>query len=257
MRVIGVLDLKAGRAVHARRGARADYAPAASALLPNGCAPGDAPALARACAGSLGLDALYLADLDAIVGGAPQRALVREVAEAFAAAAAGGLGRVLLDAGIAAPAAAQDALDDGATQVVVGLETLASFDELREVAAAVGPGRTAFSLDLRGGAPLAAAGAAHAAWSPLALAERAASAGAAAIIVIDLARVGSGRGVDLALVAELRRALPRTELLVGGGVRDAADLVRLADAGCDGALVATALHEGRVGRREVEAVRGR
>jgi uncharacterized protein related to proFAR isomerase len=36
------------------------------------------------------------------------------------------------------------------------------------------------------------------------------------------------------------------ELVAGGGVRDRADLDALADAGADAALVATALHEGRV-----------
>jgi phosphoribosylformimino-5-aminoimidazole carboxamide ribotide isomerase len=35
-------------------------------------------------------------------------------------------------------------------------------------------------------------------------------------------------------------------LLAGGGVRGYEDLARLADAGCDGALVATALHDGRL-----------
>jgi uncharacterized protein related to proFAR isomerase len=33
------------------------------------------------------------------------------------------------------------------------------------------------------------------------------------------------------------------ELISGGGVRDNADLARLQDAGCDAALVATALHQ--------------
>ena len=38
------------------------------------------------------------------------------------------------------------------------------------------------------------------------------------------------------------RAVPGVTLLVGGGVRDEGDLRQLASAGCDGALVATALH---------------
>jgi phosphoribosylformimino-5-aminoimidazole carboxamide ribotide isomerase len=74
------------------------------------------------------------------------------------------------------------------------------------------------------------------------------------VIVLDLARVGSGTGVDLDLLARVRRAAPGLALLAGGGVRDAADLDRLADAGCDGALVATALHDGRIGAAEVARV---
>ena len=45
----------------------------------------------------------------------------------------------------------------------------------------------------------------------------------------------------------VRRAVPDVALLAGGGVRGPEDLQRLADAGCDGALVATALHDGRLG----------
>jgi phosphoribosylformimino-5-aminoimidazole carboxamide ribotide isomerase len=44
-------------------------------------------------------------------------------------------------------------------------------------------------------------------------------------------------------------------LVAGGGVRGADDLARLADAGCDGALVATALHDGRLSAADVTAAR--
>jgi phosphoribosylformimino-5-aminoimidazole carboxamide ribotide isomerase len=79
-----------------------------------------------------------------------------------------------------------------------------------------------------------------------------------ALLVLDLARVGTGAGgPELGLLSELRRAHPTVELLAGGGVGSRADLERLADAGCDGALVATALHDGRLGRAAIEAVRRR
>jgi phosphoribosylformimino-5-aminoimidazole carboxamide ribotide isomerase len=64
------------------------------------------------------------------------------------------------------------------------------------------------------------------------------------VIVLDLARVGTGAGPDVASIAELHAAFPDLELLAGGGVRDAEDLRALADAGAAGALVATALHRG-------------
>jgi phosphoribosylformimino-5-aminoimidazole carboxamide ribotide isomerase len=64
------------------------------------------------------------------------------------------------------------------------------------------------------------------------------------VIVLDLARVGSGAGPDIATIAEIHGAFPELVLLAGGGVRDAADLRALADAGAAGALVGTALHRG-------------
>src|SRR5438132_171602 len=86
-------------------------------------------------------------------------------------------------------------------------------------------------------------------------AARAAAAGAGAVIVTALARVGTGTGLDLGLIARVRAAAPRVTLLAGGGVRGLEDIVRLADAGCDGALVATALHDGRLSAAGVAAAR--
>lgn len=245
MRVIPVLDLRAGRAVLARGGERAAYAPVPSALAP-GRPAGDPIALAQAYRRQLGCDECYVADLDAITGAPPQRAVVRSLA-------AVGL-RLLLDAGTADPDRAGAAVADGVARVVVGLETLPSFDALRAIAAAIGSERIVFSLDLRNGTPLQRAGAPHGG-TPLELARAAVTAGAPALLLLDLARVGTGLGLDLSLMAELRRAHPGLELLGGGGVGSRRDLERLAGAGCDGALVATALHDGRLRADDLDRVR--
>jgi phosphoribosylformimino-5-aminoimidazole carboxamide ribotide isomerase len=71
------------------------------------------------------------------------------------------------------------------------------------------------------------------------------------VIVLDLARVGSRSGLDLELVRLVRELLPGVMVLAGGGIRDADDLARLARVGCDGALVATALHDGRLSAADI------
>jgi len=243
MRVIPVLDLMAGRAVRAEGGRREGYAPVHSVLLPEERA-GDALALAGAFRDRLGRDEWYVADLDAIAGGAPQQALLDALAVAG--------GRLLVDAAVTTPRRAHDVLTHGAERVVVGLETLSSFDALRDIATSVGRERIVFSLDLRGGEPIVLPGAPHRG-TPLELVRAAIDAGAGAILVIDLARVGTGLGLDLPLLGALREAHPEVELLAGGGVRSPRDLVGLADAGCDGALVATALHNAGLGRADIEA----
>jgi phosphoribosylformimino-5-aminoimidazole carboxamide ribotide isomerase len=70
--------------------------------------------------------------------------------------------------------------------------------------------------------------------------------GVGELLVIDLVRVGSGSGPPLDAVAELAAALPGVAIYAGGGVRDDADLRALEAAGAAGALVATALHGGRI-----------
>jgi phosphoribosylformimino-5-aminoimidazole carboxamide ribotide isomerase len=73
-------------------------------------------------------------------------------------------------------------------------------------------------------------------------------AGVETVIVLDLARVGGSRGVDDAMLSDMRAALPGVDLIAGGGVRDQSDLDRLAAAGANGALVATAVHRGVIKR---------
>ena len=292
MRVIGVVDLLAGRAVHARAGRRESYRPV-TAVAGSPIEAGDALGLARAYIDRLGLTEMYAADLDAIMGtkeggphdgadpdGGPNKVrptVSRDTTDGgpdkvrptggsqdrptasqdTIVAAMAALGAPLwLDAGVSSADRARHALDLGAARVVVGLETLTSFDELGQICAELGGDRVAFSLDLRDGEPVFAAGAsggvrlgepAHI------VAGRAAGAGAGAVIVIDLARVGTGTGLDLALVARVRETTPGLTLVAGGGIGGLEDLVRLADSGCDGALVATALHDGRLGAAEVTA----
>jgi uncharacterized protein related to proFAR isomerase len=101
-----------------------------------------------------------------------------------------------------------------------------------------------FSLDLRDRRPIASAPD-LAQQQPEALIARAADAGADTVIVLDLARVGSGSGLDLEILARLRSAAPSVRLFAGGGVRGPEDLADLNDAGCDGALVASAVLDGQ------------
>ncbi len=234
-RIIGVIDVLAGRAVHAQGGCRRAYRPVETAA--GSRIDGDAVALARVYVDKLRLDEVYIADLDAIAGGAEQDEVVRRVAACGV--------RVWLDAGIATVAQARRARARGASRIVVGLETLPSFTDLRGIVDVVGADAAAFSLDLRDGRPMAA-NAGLAEMTSDAIAREAAAAGANALIVLDVARVGSGRGPDWSLLEGVRRAAPGVMLLAGGGVRDAGDLHRLAVIGCEAALMATALHGAQV-----------
>ena len=254
MRIIGVLDLAAGRAVHARAGVRERYTPVRQ--VGDTAIDGDAARLARLYVEQLGVDELYVADLDAIVNARPPHDVVGSVASLRVP--------MWLDAGVSSTDAAHGALAAGATRVVVGLETLSSFEALDDICRAVGGDRVAFSLDLRDGKPIVSDGlAAPRKGAPCDgqssiehIARCAADAGVSALIVIDLARVGMGGGPDLESIACVRAAVREITLIAGGGVRGPADLVRLADQRCDGALVASALHDGRLTAFDVAAARG-
>jgi phosphoribosylformimino-5-aminoimidazole carboxamide ribotide isomerase len=238
-----VLDLARGVAVAGRGGRRETYVPVHSGLVET---PGDARALVAAYHDALGSDECYVADLDALAGGALQRDVLGELARLG--------GRLLVDAAVATPARARELLADGVHRAVVGLETLPSFDALAAVIHAVGPDRVVFSLDLSDAQPLGPYGKGKAAAD---LARAATAAGASALLVLDLARVGGAQGVDVMLLDALRRAHPDVELLAGGGVATVRQLQQVADVGLDAVLVGTALHNGSLSPADLAAVRGR
>ncbi|MEP7086512.1 MAG: HisA/HisF-related TIM barrel protein [Gemmatimonadota bacterium] len=234
MRIIPVIDLRAGEAVHGIGGDRARYEPVESVITPS---RGDALALAQAYAAVLGTSEMYVADLDAIEGGAAHYLMHQRLSR---------VSRCWIDSGVRTEDDAWALIDAGADRVVVGLETLPGFELLHAIVRRLGADRVAFSLDLRGESPLAHEAALRA-MTLGELARRAVDAGAETVIVLDLSRVGRSGGADDATMREMRATLPGVDLIAGGGVRNHEDLDRLAAAGANGALVATAVHRGMIG----------
>lgn len=78
-------------------------------------------------------------------------------------------------------------------------------------------------------------------------------AGASELLLLNLDRVGTSTGPNVALCQRVLR-LTRLPLLVGGGVRGVGDLRLLKRMGMAGVLLATSLHLGRVGREELEEI---
>jgi phosphoribosylformimino-5-aminoimidazole carboxamide ribotide isomerase len=234
MRIIPVLDIRGGVAVHARAGQRALYGPVRSIL----CDSAEPRELAAAFRDQLGLTDLYVADLDAIAGAAPVGQILADLARTSR--------EVMVDAGVRGPDQAERLLELGVHRVVLGLETIAGPDALQATVRRIGVDRAVFSLDLRAGEPLGTRDAwQHA--SPIEIARRVLASGIARIIVLDLAHVGTRAGWPTeSLCRAIAGESATAELFVGGGVRDVADLRRLQDAGIDGVLLATALHEGRI-----------
>jgi HisA/HisF family protein len=242
MRVVPVIDLKDGTAVHAVRGERERYRPVRSVIAGD---DGDPLALARGFAAELGLDELYVADLDAITGDGDHAAVLAALAREA---------RVMVDAGVSEPARAGALLDLGVHRVIVGTETLSGPDALDRLLAQLPDGALILSVDLRDGRVLSPdpqlAGVAA-----LDAVAQLARTGLREAIVLDLARVGSGAGPDVELIVDIHAAFPDLALLAGGGVRDVEDLRALDAAGAAGALVATALHRGVIGPRELAELR--
>jgi phosphoribosylformimino-5-aminoimidazole carboxamide ribotide isomerase len=231
MHIIPVIDLRHGTVVRAVRGERQHYRPIESALCGSAEPTGVAARLCEHCA----TDTLYLADLDALQGGALQAAAIAALLRARPALQlwldAGFTGRDALRASIAALAA--QGADPARITPVLASESWASVDELPAVLAA--RPQPLLSLDRRRGAALDAGGV----WArPSAWPQR--------LVVMSLDRVGADAGPDLDALAEVRARAPDATLIGAGGIRDAADLRAAAAAGASAWLVASALHDGRI-----------
>ena len=78
------------------------------------------------------------------------------------------------------------------------------------------------------------------------------------LIVMTLARVGSGLGPDLARLSQIAEtAGPERRVYAAGGLRGADDLDALNDLGLAGVLVASALHDGRLTAMDLDKQRAK
>lgn len=241
-RVVPVIDVSRGEAVHAAGGDRRRYQPLRSILHPEP----DPLKLARACRDALGLSSLYLADLDAITRGEPNRGLHRAV---------GGLGLDLwIDAGLRDAGDLSPLLELDRTSIVAGLESLRGPDELAAMIDRAGSDRLVVSLDLWDGRPITSSPDAWPEANAAGVARRILALGARRVLLLDLSRVGEGSGPGIAAEALLTLILDAdsdVEVALGGGVVDEEEAARLQRHGAAAVLIGSAIHDGRIGRDQI------
>ena len=233
MKVIPVIDLKDGQVVHAQRGERDTYRPVRSQLC-RGSEPIDV------VAGLLAVHSfatLYIADLDAIQARGNSTAAIRQIRQGFPEL------RLWVDNGLAVPGACCDWLAQGLGDLVLGSEAQRDRAVLDELSDDDARRHLILSLDYKNDRFL---GPPDLLSAPSLWPDR--------IIVMTLSRVGSRGGPDLDLLRRWRNEVPAKKIFAAGGVRGGEDLLALADCGTSGVLVATALHERRIGRAEIAAV---
>ncbi len=223
MNIVPVVDLKGGQVVRAARGARDRYAPIKTRLTASS-RPADV------VAGFLALHdfpILYIADLDAIENRGSHQEDILALEAAFPRV------NFWVDAGIGERIVAENFLLRGRSALVLGSESRKDIDTLTSLAQ--NP-RILLSLDFRG----------EDFQGPQKLLADA-SLWPSRVIVMTLARVGSGEGPDLERLSEIaNRAGASRKVYAAGGLRGPEDLASLTEIGVEGVLVASALHDGRL-----------
>ncbi len=135
--------------------------------------------------------------------------------------------------------------------MVLGLETVSDPSSIRALLSRLGPDRTIVSLDLDDGRPRTPSRV----WQDVdacCILEQLVDFGVRRLILLDIRRVGMGQGTGTIDLLRRARALNVDwQIVCGGGIRGLNDLRQLAAEGCDAVLLASARHDGRLGRTEV------
>jgi len=196
-----------------------------------------------------GAEWIHMVDLDAAFGRGSNAALLAAMIAEVGIS-------VELSGGIRDDAALAAALSTGAQRVVVGTAALERPDWVRQVIAQHGD-RIAVGLDARGDR-LAARGWTTDGGDLMDTLARLDSDGCARYVVTDVAKDGMLRGPNLDLLKRVCAATTRP-VIASGGVSSLADLTAIAGLradGVEGAIIGTALYEGRFTLPEArEAVR--
>jgi phosphoribosylformimino-5-aminoimidazole carboxamide ribotide isomerase len=216
--IIPAVDVLGDDAVRLRRGAYDDVVER----------PGDPVDLARDFSRS-GAARIHLVDLDGARSGRVRPELVRRVAEAVSPVPLQASG------GIRSVEDAYALLDAGADRVVIGT---AAFPEPAAWAEALGA-RLVVALDVRDGQVQAAGWTAETGLAIAEAVQRCVAAGVERVLATAIDRDGTLDGPDLELVRFAAAAGLR--VLAAGGVRSPEDLVALAEAGAEAAVVGRAL----------------
>lgn len=222
IRCILALDLKGGIVVRGVRGEREKYRPISeTSTLVDTPVPEDVISAIRP-------KETYIADLDRITGSGNNLDIIESLSK---------LTRTMSDTGASC---AEDAIEARMIShaVILGTET-APMSLIRECQGK----RTIVSLDMKDGKMLFRDRAFNV--SPLEALEAMNEFELGGVILLDLSRVGSGEGIDPGQV-ESAVSVSRHDIIVGGGVRGVEDLELIERHGASGAIIASAVHSGKV-----------
>lgn len=243
MKIIPVLDILDQIIVHGVAGQRDTYRPIDSCLTQSH-QPID---VARALHDEFQISEFYVADLDAIMYGKLNLDLYQKLLDAGFT--------FLLDCGLRRAIDSEPLNSLQGISIVAGLETLSAPHELGELVRQWGAEQTLFSLDLKQGKPIVSDAPENEFVSidnPLEIAELGIRQGIQQMILLDLAQVGTGKGTGTEkLCHTLHTHHSELQLITGGGIHNQDDLLAQTKLGANGVLVASALHDGRIGREAI------
>jgi phosphoribosylformimino-5-aminoimidazole carboxamide ribotide isomerase len=228
MNIIPVLDLMNGKVVHAKHGDRQNYLPIQSVL----CSSSQPLAIVDAFLELYPFKQLYIADINAIQKNGDHRNIISSITLAFPNL------EIYLDAGFSSTEDINLFNEINVTPVL-GSESLTSIEAYQSITNNHAK-NILLSLDFKNdvyqGPPALLQDSKY--WQN-------------ELILMSLSKVGSQSGPDLEKLKHLKKMSPQTKIYAAGGVRDLADLNTLKSENIDGALIASAIHNGNLSQLDL------
>jgi phosphoribosylformimino-5-aminoimidazole carboxamide ribotide isomerase len=187
-----------------------------------------------------GAPRLHVVDLDGARDGArPNRATIqRLLAQVSIPVQVGG--------GVRTLQTAAQLVADGADRVVIGTAAAEDPHALRSWVEALGPERLVVGVDARNGLVATRGWTETTQLEAVQFCQTLADQGVVRVLYTDISRDGTLEGPNLIGLRRLVEGEPRLKVLASGGVSSLNDLRALAEAGAEGAIIGTALYDGRL-----------
>lgn len=223
-RIVFVTDLLDGRVVHAIKGEREKYRPVENSKVCNSAEPIEMISAIKP-------KEVYIADLDRLQHTGNNFEVIKKISA---------LTKTMVNIGVEKSDDIEKCLRIADTVI---LSSEASSFEIMRYASRSYPGKTSITIDIKNGSILTKDK--DLKKEPEELVELLNELNIKDIVIIDLSKVGTGAGFDEDFLREIK-GISNHNILFGGGIRDMKDIDTLKEIGISGALVATAVHNGKI-----------
>lgn len=223
-RIVFVIDILNGKVVHAIKGERANYRPVKNSLVCTSSEPVEMISEIRP-------GEVYIADLDRLQHSGNNFEDIQKISA---------LTRTMANIGVEK--------DDDIAKCAKIAETVimsseASSFEIMKYASGNYPGKTSITIDIKNGKVLTRDEDLRK--EPAEIIKLFNELKIRDIVIIDLNKVGSNAGINEDFLRDISR-ISHHNILFGGGIRNMDDINTLKEIGISGALVATAVHNGKI-----------
>ena len=223
-RIVFVTDLLGGRVVHAIKGEREKYQPVEKSKVSNSAEPIE-------MISEIKPKEVYIADLDRLQHTGNNFEVIKKISA---------LTKTMVNIGVEKNDDIEKCLSIADTVI---LSSEASSFKIMRYASGNYPGKTSITIDIKNGSILTKDE--DLKKEPKELVKLLNELNIKDIVIIDLSKVGTGAGFDEDFLHEIKD-LSKHNILFGGGIRDMNDIDMLKEIGISGALVATAVHNGKI-----------